>query len=85
MWKNLEDLWSNVCLNESSDMLDGVFTVKSLYYYLMASTRVKLSYKFLWALKIHLGIKVLCWLVVKNRVLTRDNLKKKGWKGTELC
>jgi hypothetical protein len=23
--------------------------------------------------------------VIKNRVLTRDNLRKKGWKGSILC
>jgi hypothetical protein len=32
-----------------------------------------------------LRIKVFSWLVNKNRVLTRDNLKTKGWKGSGLC
>jgi hypothetical protein len=35
--------------------------------------------------KLPLRIKVFCWLVIKNRILTKDNLKKKGWKKVEMC
>jgi hypothetical protein len=58
--------------------------VKSLHLYFSAY-RVNCPYKVLWKLKIPLRIKVFDWLVIKNRVLTRDNLKKKGWKGSGLC
>jgi hypothetical protein len=62
----------------------GDFSVKSLHLYLSARL-INFPYKVLWKLRIPLRIKVFCWLVIKNRVLTRDNLKKKGWKGNDLC
>jgi hypothetical protein len=62
----------------------GDFSVKSLYLYLSAR-RINFPCKVLWKLRIQLRIKVFCWLVIKNRVLTRDNLKKRGRKGKGLC
>ena len=54
-----------------------MFFLKSMYMYLMAS-RVDLSYKFLWDLKIPSKIKVFCWLIVENRVLIRENVRNRG-------
>ena len=42
-------------------------------------------FKFLWKLKVPLKIKAFIWLVIKGRILTKDNLCKKGWKGTNKC
>jgi hypothetical protein len=38
----------------------------------------------MWTLKLPLRIKVFCRLVIKNRILTKENLKKKGWKKVKL-
>lgn len=32
-----------------------------------------------------LKVKAFSWLVIKNRILTKDNLSKKGWKGAKFC
>jgi hypothetical protein len=34
----------------------------------------------MWTLKLPLRIKLLCWLVIRNRILTKKNFKKKLWK-----
>jgi hypothetical protein len=39
----------------------------------------------IWRLKVPLKIKAFIWLIVKNRILTKINLAKKGWKGSVLC
>ena len=36
-------------------------------------------------MKMLLKIKAFSWLVIKNRILTKDNLSKKGWKGAKHC
>jgi hypothetical protein len=32
-----------------------------------------------------LRVKVFIWLVFRNSILTRDNLLKRGWEGSEKC
>ncbi len=42
--------------------------------------------KKIWKFKIPLKIKIFLWLVLKNRILTKDNLFKRGWrKCDKLC
>jgi ABC-type uncharacterized transport system fused permease/ATPase subunit len=38
-----------------------------------------------WKLRIPLKIKVFTWYLIKNIVLTKDNLAKKQWKGSLKC
>lgn len=38
-----------------------------------------------WKVPIAVKIRIFMWLTHKNRILTKDNLKKKGWKGTDTC
>lgn len=43
-------------------------------------------FKKIWRFKIPIKIKVLIWLALKNSILTKDNLIKRGWrKGTAKC
>jgi hypothetical protein len=42
-------------------------------------------YKFLWKSKLSQKIKVFFWLVIRNKILTKDNLKKRNWKGSDEC
>jgi hypothetical protein len=39
----------------------------------------------LWKSKLPQKIKVFIWLVVRNKILTKDNLKKRNWKGSQDC
>jgi hypothetical protein len=61
----------------------GVFSVKSMYSFLIAKN-ANFPCKVLWTLKLPLRIKVFCWLVIRNRILTKENLLKRGWKRVEL-
>lgn len=38
-----------------------------------------------WRLRIPLTIEVFCWLVLKKRALTADNLSKRRWSGDTVC
>jgi zinc-binding in reverse transcriptase len=38
-----------------------------------------------WYLPIPLKVKVFMWLVLHNKILTRDNLRKRGWEGEIQC
>ena len=84
-WFKLMDGCCHVQLSSEPDKVSwvltksGEFSVKSLYQYLCAK-RVNFPYCVLWKLKLPLRVKVI-WLVVKNRILTRDNLRKKAGKG----
>ena len=62
----------------------GVFSVKSLYAFLIAK-KVSFPYRKLWSLKLPLRIKVFCWILIKDKILTKENLKKRGWKKVEMC
>ena len=44
-----------------------------------------IPYKFLWKSKLPHKIKVFFWLVVRNKILTKDNLKKRCWIGSLNC
>lgn len=91
MVNSLEPLQSGQLKNEPDKVSwlltrTGAFSVKSLYLYLSTSKdKNRFPYKVLWKLKIPSRAKSFCWLVVRNRSLTRDNLKKRGWKGCEKC
>jgi hypothetical protein len=51
------------------------FTVNSLYKK-NSIDQVVVPYRFLWKSKLPQKIKVFIWLVVRNKILTQDNLKK---------
>jgi hypothetical protein len=60
------------------------FSVNSMYKKKMED-QVLIPYKFLWKSKLPHKIKVFFWLVVRNKILTRDNLKKRSWIGSTDC
>jgi hypothetical protein len=47
--------------------------------------QVSVPYKFLWKSKLPQKIKIFIWLVVRNKILTKDNLKKRNRKGSQEC
>ena len=90
MWNELLDMCSQVTLSEEPDRVkwlltkSGSFSVKSLYHYLIARV-VAFPFKLLWRLRIPLKVKAFIWLVIKGRILTKDNLSRRGWKGPNFC
>jgi len=89
MWNKLLDMCSQVTLLEEPDKVkwlltkSGSFSVKSLYHYIIARV-VVFPFKILWRLRIPLKVKAFVWLVIKGRIL-KDNLSKRGWKGSNFC
>jgi zinc-binding in reverse transcriptase len=56
----------------------GLYIVNSLYNFLCyGGVTVSLS-KSVWVLKIPLKNKLFLWMVLNNKILIRDNLRKKG-------
>jgi hypothetical protein len=90
MWCKLLDVCSQIQLKDEPGRVSWLltksdtFSVKSMYFFVVAK-KFNYAYKTMWTLKLPLRIKVLCRLVIKNRILTKENLKKKGWKRVELC
>lgn len=60
------------------------FSVNPMYKKKMED-QILISYKFLWKSKLPHKIKVFFWLVVRNKILTKDNLKKRNWIGSLDC
>lgn len=61
-----------------------VFSVNSLYKKKVMD-QVSIPYKFLWKSKLPQKIKIFIWLVVRNKILTKDNLKKRNCNGSLEC
>lgn len=71
-------LWWNLTKN-------GLFTVKSLYRALKLQ-QTACPFKKFWNIKVPLKIRIFLWLFLKNKILTKDNLYKRGWrKGDKIC
>lgn len=91
IWKELGKIWNSLILNDQQVKIvwnltkNGMFTAKS-FYLALQSKGVKFPYRKLWKLKIPLKIKVFVLLLIKNKILTKDNLFKRGWrKGDRKC
>ena len=79
----------NIDLSEEKDSFkwglskSGVFTVKSMYNYLINSG-IKVSQE-IWKTKIPLKTKIFMWYVKRGVLLTKDNLARRNWNGHLGC
>jgi hypothetical protein len=62
----------------------GSFRVRSLYLHLLVK-QPPFRHKMIWKLKISLNIKIFLWYLRRGIVLTKDNLARKNWKGSQKC
>jgi hypothetical protein len=86
---------SSVYLTNSLDVLCwswnvslGEVTAKEAYATLSFQSwrcSVKWWHRALWDWNIPIKIKLFCWLLLENKVLTWDNLQKKGGMGPSIC
>jgi hypothetical protein len=60
------------------------FSVKSMYKSYKISL-TKTPYWFIWKAKIPQRIRVFMWLILKNKILSKENLKRKNWQGNVNC
>jgi hypothetical protein len=62
----------------------GTFSIRSMYLNLL-NQHVPFRHKFIWKLKIPLKIKIFFWYLQRGVILTKDNLARKNWKGSQKC
>ena len=62
----------------------GKFTTKSMYLDLM-NGHTRYLHKYLWKVKIPLKIKIFMWFLNSKVLLTKDNLAKRRWTGSQKC
>lgn len=63
----------------------GQFSVHSLYKWLEYRGIKNKTYTIFWKTKIPLKIKIFMWLSREGKILTKDNLAKRGWVGDQTC
>jgi hypothetical protein len=63
---------------------DKGFSVKSLYKESKCA-QVTVPSNFLWKTRLPHKIKAFLWLIVHKKILTKDNLAKKSWRGNLDC
>jgi hypothetical protein len=89
-WLQLTTMVVNTQLTYQRDTFEwslhqhGQFTVRSMYRALIMLHITPRRHP-IWKLRIPLKIKVFMWYLIKNIVLTKDNLAKKQWKGSLKC
>jgi len=89
-WSNLVAQIAPFNLVDGSDSFrwnltkSGLFTVRSMYLHLI-NTHTPFRHKKIWKIKAPLEIKIFLWYLQKEVVLTKDNLARKNWKGSQKC
>ena len=86
-WTIFEDLKREKTLLGGFIIAKGVFTVSSAYKNLnqMVTQLRFLPWKLIWKVKIPYKVVVFTWLVVKEAVLTLENLMKRGMHMCSRC
>ena len=64
---------------------DNLYSVKSCYALLNDGGLRSQHGNDIWKCNAPLKIKVFTWLVIHNKILSRENLTKKGWLGLSVC
>lgn len=60
-----------------------LFSVKSAYQFLGDGGVIVKCFHRLWTIRTPLKVKIFTWLLLKNKVITSENLLKKGWSGED--
>ncbi|KAJ4765867.1 Ribonuclease H-like superfamily protein [Rhynchospora pubera] len=64
---------------------DGLFSSKSAYSRMIDPGVTTPFLKRLWKIKTTPKVKTFLWLVLLNRILTQENLEKRGWPSIQNC
>ena len=89
-WLHLVRRLMDVHLSDEVDSIhwrltmNGIFSMKHMYMDLVDSGPIPISIH-IWKIKVPLRIKVFMWFVHKEVVLTKDNLAKHNWEGSQRC
>jgi hypothetical protein len=87
--ENLKKDCEGYCFKDSKDKPSWIldkkgFSVKSLYRQFKQNT-IRKPYWFIWKAKIPQRIKVFLWLILEDKILSKENLKKRNWHGNVNC
>jgi hypothetical protein len=89
MFEDLLRSCNNLSLSDQEDRIVWCLNKKGFsvnsFYKKKVNDQVAVTYKFLWKSKLPQKIKIFIWLVVRNKILTKDNLKKRNWNGSQAC
>jgi hypothetical protein len=89
-WLHLVAWVSNVVMVDGKDYFKWLltksdfFNVRSMYLDVI-DTHSPFQHTKIWKWKVRLKIKIFLWFLQKGFVLTKDNLAKKSWKGSQQC
>ncbi|WVZ99656.1 hypothetical protein U9M48_044919 [Paspalum notatum var. saurae] len=86
-WQSLVAQITHVNLVDESDIFRNMtssklYTVRSHYLHLI-DRNPPFRHKGIWKIKIPLKIKIFLWYLQKGVILTKDNLAKKNWMGSQ--
>ncbi|WVZ74625.1 hypothetical protein U9M48_022786 [Paspalum notatum var. saurae] len=88
-WYDLVERVMGLELREGRDVFrwglnkTGFFSVKSMYSFLI-NNGLKVSQE-IWRTKIPLKIKIFMWYIKRGVLLTKDNLARRNWNGSQSC
>lgn len=63
----------------------GIFIVKTAYTMLKTGPRIRLQASNIWKVLAPPRFKIFGWLAIQNKILTHDNLQRKGWTFVSRC
>ena len=64
---------------------EGQFMVKSCYQAMEEDPYVKTQVSKIWTIKAPMRVMVFTWLLMRNKILTIDNLMARGWEMANMC
>lgn len=73
---------AKLCVTARARHLSIIF--KSFYNQLIVNN-LNFPFKCMWKVKVPPKIKVFVWLIMRNSILTKDNLLRRGWSGDANC
>lgn len=90
-WNQLLYIISTSSFTHNNDKIawwwehSGKFTVRSIYKLLNFRGVNDNKYAIIWSLSLLPKIRIFLWLLLNNRILTKNNLRKRGWDGDIKC
>jgi hypothetical protein len=90
-WYALEAIAKSICLSDETDSLiwqynsSGVYSASSLYAIINYRGITPIFIPVVWKIVIPPRIHVFLWLIMHNKIMTRDNMKKKNLNKPQDC
>lgn len=63
---------------------DGIYTSSRYYHHCFKDVTASMIYSYIWKSKVQLKLKVFAWLLVSDRLNTRDMLRRRKWNVTDV-